>query len=262
MDLAVKDRIYMLAGASRGLGYAIAEALAQDGAIVSIASRDSAAIDAAGKRLQRFGGRVLAMACDVTDPEAIESWYQATREAFGGVDGLLVNAGGPPPGTFENFTDADWQASFELTLLSAVRLIRTVLPGLRERGQGSILTLTSSSVKEPIDYLLLSNVMRSGVTSLAKSLSQQLAGEKIRVNNLVPGLIETDRIHNLATAQAQAAGIDVEAQKQRMQSPIPMGRFGQPDEFGKAGAFLLSPAASYITGATLIVDGGSMKTVW
>ena len=263
MDLGVKDKVYMVAGASRGLGYGIAQVLARDGANVAIASRDQQAIAAAADKLANdTGARVLGSCCDVTSADAINAWRQATLDRFGAIDGLLVNAGGPPPGTFDNFDDAAWQSAFELTLLSAVRLIRSVLPDLRARAGGSILTLTSSSVKEPIDFLLLSNVMRSGVTSLAKSLSQQLAGENIRVNNLVPGLIETDRITGLATANAQLKGIPVDDEKQAMQATIPMGRFGQTDEFGRAGAFLLSPAASYISGATVVVDGGSMKTVW
>lgn len=253
----------MVAGASRGLGYGIAEVLAQEGAKVAIASRDKQAVSAAATRLQaETGAEILACECDVTDARAISAWHEATLTQFGGVDGLVVNAGGPPPGSFDSFNDNDWQAAFDLTLLSAVRLIRTVLPSLRARGEGSILTLTSSSVKEPIDYLLLSNVMRSGVTSLAKSLSQQLASENIRVNNLVPGLIETDRITGLAAANAVKKSHTMEQEKAAMQATIPMGRFGQPNEFGRAGAFLLSPAAGYITGATLIVDGGTMKTVW
>jgi 3-oxoacyl-[acyl-carrier protein] reductase len=263
MDLQVNDKIYMIAGASKGLAFAIAEALAADGAKLSIASRDPVAIEQAANDLrQRFGGQVLACACDVSDAAAIANWHQQTLAEFGALDGLVVNAGGPPPGNFDDFTsDEPWQAAFELTLLSAVRLIRQVLPDLRARGQGAILTMTSSSVKEPIDYLLLSNVMRSGVTSLAKSLSQQLASENIRVNNLVPGIVETDRITQLATAQASVANISVAQQKANMEAVIPMGRFGQPAEFGRAGAFLLSPAASYITGATLVVDGGTMRSV-
>jgi 3-oxoacyl-[acyl-carrier protein] reductase len=263
MDLAVNDKVYMIAGASRGLGYGIAHVLAENGARLAIASSDQTAIAQAAQSLQaQTGAEVLASRCDVTQAEEITAWRDAVVERFGRVDGLLVNAGGPPPGNFDVFDDAAWQSAFELTLLSAVRLIRTVLPDLRAAGGGSILTLTSSSVKEPIDFLLLSNVMRSGVTSLAKSLSQQLACEQIRVNNLVPGLIETDRITALAQSQADANGVSLAEQKAAMQAPIPMGRFGQADEFGRAGAFLLSPAASYITGATLVVDGGTMKTVW
>lgn len=167
-----------------------------------------------------------------------------------------------PPGQFDVFSDEDWLAAFNLTLMSAVRMVRETLPHLRSAGGGAILTLTSSSVKEPIDFLLLSNVMHSGVTSLAKSLSKQLATENIRVNNLIPGLIATDRMQNLDAAQAKAKGISISDQRSLNEQNIPFGRYGEPMEFGKAGAFLLSPAASYITGATLVVDGGTMKTVW
>ena len=178
------------------------------------------------------------------------------------MDGLVVNAAGPPTGGFDDFTDQDWQDAFELTLLSSTRMIRAVLPSMRQRGGGSIVTVTSSSVKEPIDILLLSNVMRSGVTSLAKSLSTQLASEKIRVNNLVPGSINTDRLRDNVRVQAEALGISFETRWQDRGGAVPLGRFGEPDEFGRAGAFLLSEAASYITGETLVVDGGAMKTVW
>ena len=178
------------------------------------------------------------------------------------MDGLVVNAGGPPTGGFDDFTDQDWQDAFELTLLSSTRMIRAVLPSMRQQGGGSIVTVTSSSVKEPIDILLLSNVMRSGVTSLAKSLSTQLASEKIRVNNLVPGSINTDRLRDSVRVQAEALGISFETRWQGRGGAVPLGRFGEPDEFGRAGAFVLSEAASYITGETLVVDGGAMKTVW
>lgn len=263
MDLQVNDKVFLVAGASRGLGYSIAQVLAQEGAKLSIASSDAAAIAAAARELQAESQavEVQAMACDVREAAAITAWVEAALRQYGRIDGLVVNAGGPPPGNFDDFDDAAWQAAFELTLLSAVRLVRAALPALRD-SRGAVLMMTSSSVKEPIDYLLLSNVMRSGVSSLAKSLSRSLAGDGIRVNNLVPGIIETDRIKALAQAQATASNIEVDEQRALMQGQIPMGRFGEPLEFGRAGAFLLSPAASYITGATLVVDGGTMKTVF
>lgn len=262
MDIEVKDKVFLVAGGSKGLGFAIAKQLVTEGAKVAIASRDQANLDHALDRLQNIGGdsSVVAHVCDVSDGSAITPWVNAVIEHYGRLDGIVCNAGGPTPGMFDNLDDSAWEQAFQLTLMSTVRLIRASLPYLKQQG-GAILTLTSSSIKEPIDFLLLSNVMRSGVASLAKSLSKQLASENVRVNNLVPGLINTDRMIQLDTGLAQANGISFDEQRQNMASVIPMGRYGEPDEFGKAGSFLLSPAASYITGATLVVDGGTMKVV-
>ena len=262
MDLGLTNKVIMVAAASKGLGFGIAHNCALEGARVSIAARDQSTLDSAATTLRKTGAEVLATACDAREGEAILRWRDATVDAFGGVDGLVVNAGGPPPGGFDNFGDDDWQSAFELTLLSSIRMIRAVLPSMRERGAGSIVTLTSSSVKEPIDVLLLSNVMRSGVTSLAKSLASELAGDSIRVNNLVPGSIHTDRVIALDKARAKQRQTTPEAVKAEAEAGIPLGRYGTADEFGKAGAFLLSEAASYITGETLVVDGGKMRTVW
>ena len=173
-----------------------------------------------------------------------------------------MNAGGPPPGNFDDFSDEDWEAAFNLTLMSAIRLIRGVLPSMRECGGGSILTVTSLSVKEPINGLLLSNVFRAGVTSLVKSLSNELAGENIRVNILIPGGIDTDRLKALNRNIAEKQGLPVEKIRQKNESAIPLGRYGTIAEFGNAGAFLLSDAASYITGVSLVVDGGVLKSTW
>ena len=198
MDLGLGGKTFMVAAASKGLGYGIAEILAHEGARVSIASRTSKDIQQAAETLRtKTGSEVLGSPFDAMDGPSIQDWAKATCEKFGGIDGLVVNAGGPPVGYFDDFDDDVWTKAFELTLLSAVRMIRAVLPSMRARGGGSILTITSSSIKEPIDVLILSNVMRSGVTSLAKSLSQQLAGDKIRVNNIVPGRIDTDRLKAL-----------------------------------------------------------------
>ena len=263
MEMGLSGKSIMVAAASRGLGHGIARAVAGDGARVSIAAPTEPKIhEAAATLREETGAEVISSLFDARDPVSIEAWRDHTLEAFGTIDGLVVNAGGPPPGQFDDFDDIAWQAAFELTLMSAVRMIRAVLPAMRARGSGSILTVTSSSIKEPIDILLLSNVMRSGVVSLAKSLSQQLAAEKIRVNNLVPGSIDTDRLRSNITVQSKAAGVSFEEKFAQRSAAIPWGRFGNADEFGRAGAFLLSDAASYITGQTLVVDGGMMKTVW
>jgi len=263
MDLGLNGKIAMVAAASKGLGYGIAQALAQEGARVCIGSRTEADIKAAAKRLSdETGSEVIGTVLDATSAQSILDWAQTTLDHFGGVDCLVVNAGGPPAGNFDDFDDAAWQAAFELTLMSSARMIRAVLPTMRERGGGSILAVTSASVKEPIDFLLLSNVMRSGVTSLLKSLSHQLASENIRVNNLVPGRIDTDRVKSLDDLNSKSQGIPVAEYRAKIEATIPLGRYGTIEEFGRAGAFLLSEAASYITGETCIVDGGTMKTVW
>lgn len=256
MDLQLQDKVILVAGASRGLGLAIARQLKQEGALLSLSS-STPAIEQAGAELD-----ALVSQCDVTDAKAIQQWVASSFNHYGRIDGLLVNAGGPPAGGFDAFDDADWQHAFELTLLSAVRMIRAVLPIMRKQGSGSILTLTSSSIKEPIDFLLLSNVMRSGVGSLAKSLSKSEAQYGIRVNNLIPGLIATDRMQYLDQAQADSKEISFEEQRRQNSVNIPLRRYGEPKEFAQAAAFLLSDAASYITGASLIVDGGAMRTAW
>lgn len=263
MNLGLDGKVIMVAGASRGLGLGVARALAREGARISIGSRSRVDIEATGAMLaESTGAAVVGFELDARDSQSILHWAQSTRERFGTVYGLVVNAGGPPAGTFEKFGDDDWLSAFNLTLLSAIRMVRAVLPCLREGGGGSILTLTSSSIKEPIDNLILSNVMRAGVASLAKSLSRELARDHVRVNNLVPGRIDTDRVRALDDGLAARTGITADEVRKRQQHAIPMGRYGDPDEFGRAAAFLLSPAASYITGATLIVDGGKTQTVW
>ena len=263
MDLGLKGKTIMVAAGSRGLGLGIARQVAKEGACVSIAAPTEPRVhESAAKLRDETGASVISAVMDARDHGSILKWRDDTLDAFESIDGLVVNAGGPPAGLFDDFDDADWASAFELTLLSAVRMIRAVLPSMRAGQSGSIVTITSSSVKEPIDMLLLSNVMRSGVTSLAKSLSRQLAGEGIRVNNLVPGAINTDRLRGLMETQAARTGEPFKNLWDSRAATVPLGRFGEPDEFGQAGAFLLSDAAAYITGETLIVDGGAMKTVW
>ncbi len=262
MDLELKNKVAMVAGASRGLGFAVARTLAQEGALVSMSSRDADAISAAAKRIQQeTGGTVLAVAADVTSAHAIAHWHQATMDRFEGVDLLYTNSGGPPPGSSLSFDDAAWIRAFELLLLSAVRMIRLAVPSMAMRGGGAIVLPTSASVKEPIANLALSNVIRGSVSALSKTLAIELAPKKIRVNQLIPGRIDTDRVRELDEANSKRLGIPVEEVQKRALTSIPLGRYGEPDDFGRAAAFLLSNAASYITGATLQVDGGLLKGV-
>jgi 3-oxoacyl-[acyl-carrier protein] reductase len=260
MDLGLKNRVAMVGGASKGLGYAVARALAAEGASVSIASRESQAIERAAETISKeTGARVLPVAADLSTAAAIERWHAETLKTFGGVDALFANTGGPPAGSSLDFDDKAWQGAFDLLLMSVVRSIRLVVPSLRARGGGSIVISTSSTVKEPIANLALSNVLRSGVTSLAKTLSIELAPDRIRVNTLIPGRIETDRLRYLDEVNAKRTHASVDDHRARMMATVPLGRYGTPDEFGRMGAFLLSDAASYITGSNVQVDGGLLK---
>jgi 3-oxoacyl-[acyl-carrier protein] reductase len=250
----------MVAGASRGLGFAVARVLAAEGASVSLMSRDSAAIGTAAKKIEDdAAGKVLGVAGDVRASSDIDTWHAATLERFGGVDLLFSNCGGPPAGTTLSFDDAAWQQAFELLVLSAVRMARVVIPSMRARGGGSILMCTSSAVKEPIPNLALSTVLRSSVSALSKTLATELAADHIRVNQLVPGRIDTDRVREMDRVNGGKAGISAAEQQVRSVATIPLGRYGEPGELARAAAFLLSPASSYITGATLQVDGGLIR---
>ncbi|MGH9411549.1 MAG: SDR family oxidoreductase [Vicinamibacterales bacterium] len=262
MDLGLKGKVAMIAGASRGLGFAVAEALAREGAVVSISSSNQASIDEAAKKLTGAGTRVLATAVDVRNADQIAAWTKKTADQCGGVDLLLTNAGGPSAGASLSFDDAAWQNAIDLLFLSTLRMVRGVVPLMKQRGGGAILMSTSSSVKEPIASLALSNVVRSAVSSLAKTLSIELAPDKIRVNQIVPGRIDTARVRQLDEIAGKRQGVTPEQAKTKSIANIPMGRYGEIEEFGRTGAFLLSDAASYITGATVQVDGGQMKSVF
>jgi 3-oxoacyl-[acyl-carrier protein] reductase len=262
MNLELEGKIAMVGGASKGLGYAVARALAREGASVSIASRDAEAIRRASETLHaETGAPVFAMAADLSEEEAIARWHAATLEQFGGVDLLFTNTGGPPAGPVLAFDDAAWRSAFELLVMSVLRLVRLAVPSMQARGGGAIVMGTSSSVKEPIANLALSNVLRASVAALAKTLAIELAPSKIRVNNLIPGRIDTDRVRQLDAINGRKAGVSAEEQKARASATIPLGRYGLPDEFGATAAFLLSNAASYITGASVQVDGGLIRGV-
>jgi len=262
MNLGITNKVAMVAGASRGLGFAVARALAQEGAKVSLSSRNPEAALAASNVISGdTGADVLAVAADVRSADALESWHHETVDRFGGVDLLYINSGGPPPGPVLKFDDAAWQGAFELLLLSAVRMIRLAVPSMAARGGGSIVLGTSSAVREPIGNLALSTVMRTSVSALSKILSNVLAPSKIRVNQLIPGRIDTDRVKEIDQDNAKRAGISVLEQQKRIFATIPMGRYGDPDEFAAAAVFLLSDAAAYITGASLQVDGGMLHSI-
>ena len=266
MDLGLRGKVVFASASTDGLGLGIAENALAEGALVFVGGRSKERLDAALERLARkaaaSGGRAAGAVLDMASLASIESWVKAGVEALGDPYALLVNAGGPPPGDFEAFTgDEPWQAAFELTLLSSVRLIRAALPFLKSKG-GSVLAITSSSVKEPWPGLILSGVMRSGVASLVKSLSVELAPYGIRVNNIAPGNIMTARLEKLIASEALKQGISWEDRREAREAQIPMARIGEVAEFGRAGAFLLSPAASYLTGQTLLVDGGASKFLY
>jgi 3-oxoacyl-[acyl-carrier protein] reductase len=261
MDFGLKGKVALVAGASRGLGFAVADALARDGALVSISSSNQASIDDAAKRLSATGAPVLATAVDARNGDQIAAWIKATADRFGGVDILFTNSGGPPAGATLSFDDGAWQNGIDLLLFSTLRMVRAAVPLMQQRGSGSILMSTSSSVKEPVANLGLSTVIRSSVSALAKTLAIELAPDKIRVNQIIPGRVDTDRVGHLDELAGKRQGITAEQAKARSLTNIPLGRYGEPPEFGRVAAFLLSDAASYVTGASVQVDGGLVRSV-
>lgn len=261
MDFGLKGKVALVAGASRGLGFAVADALARDGALVSISSSNQASIDEAADRLSATGAPVLATAVDARNGDQIAAWIKATVDRFGGVDLLFTNSGGPPAGPTLSFDDGAWQNAIDLLLFSTLRMVRAAVPLMQKRGGGSILMSTSSSVKEPVANLGLSTVIRSSVSALAKTLAIELAPDKIRVNQIIPGRVDTDRVRHLDELAGKRQGITMEQAKARSVANIPLGRYGEPPEFGRVAAFLLSDAASYVTGTSVSVDGGLVKAV-
>jgi 3-oxoacyl-[acyl-carrier protein] reductase len=260
MDLKLKGLRALVAGSSRGLGYAVALGLAREGAAVALNSRDPQTLAAAAQKMAaETGAQVIAAPGDVTDPAVPEQLVAQTVAAFGGLDLLVTNAGGPPPGRFETFDDAAWQRAIDLSLMSHVRLIRAALPHLRQSKAASVLTITSYSVKQPIANLILSNSVRLATVGLTKSLALELGPEGIRFNSILPAWTETERVYELMSARAKASGSTVEEEIARQAKDSPLGRMGRPEEFANAAVFLLSPAASYITGVMLTVDGGMYK---
>jgi len=260
MDLGLKNKTALVTGGSRGLGFATARLLAQEGARVAINGRHPEALERAAAALRaETGADILALAGDVVDPSVPQRLMAAIQTAWGGLDMLVANAGGPPAGAFESFDDEAWQKAVELSFLSQVRLIRAALPLLKQSDSASVLTITSYSVKQPIPNLVLSNSIRAATVGLTKSLALELGGQGIRFNSILPGWTETERVVNLMSVRAQNSGRSIAEETARQAADSPLGRLGQPEEFGRAAVFLLSPAASYITGVMLTVDGGMYK---
>ncbi len=256
MDLGLTNRTYVVGGASKGLGRAIATALVQEGARVLLVSRDGDALAAVA---QELGGNAIPCPADVADPNAAASIAAAVDEHVGGaLDGLVVNAGGPPGGKALDLTDEQWLQSYQLLLGGPIRLIRTLAPKLADGS--AILFVTSTSVRQGIPNLDSSNVLRPGVAALVKSLARDLA-PRTRVNAIAPGRFDTDRVRSLDKARADLLGVTPDEQKAQAAKAIPLGRYGEPMELGRFGAFLLSPAASYVSGLNAHIDGGMVTAL-
>lgn len=262
MDLQLAGKVVMVAGASRGLGYAVARALAAEGAAISMVARGETDVCEAARRIAaETGAEVLALPADVSATGDVSRWVEATERRFGGLDALFTNSGGPAMGSAMSFGSADWEKAADLLLFSTIGMVKAAVPSMQRRGGGAILMSTSSSVKEPIRNLGLSTVMRAAVSALAKTLATELAPANIRVNQIVPGRVDTARVRSIDATNGKQNGVTAEEQKARSLATIPMGRYGTPEEFGGVAAFLLSGAAGYVTGATLQVDGGLIRSV-
>lgn len=262
MNLHLEGKKAIVMAGTSGLGLAIARELCNEGSRVAICGRDEERLADAVQEIARSGqGSIQAFRCDVAQATELETFFSDAADTLGGIDILVTNAGGPRPGRFDSMTDESWTDAFNLTLMSVVRSVRYALPYLRASGTGSVLALTSSSIKAPIPNLLLSNVFRPAVAALCKTLAEELAPDAIRVNVLAPGRIATPRVSFLDEQRARASGRDVEDIRLESESTIPLRRYGSAEEFAKVAVFLVSGAASYVTGTTTLVDGGLVRSL-
>ncbi|WP_055108121.1 SDR family oxidoreductase [Paenibacillus ihumii] len=262
MNLNLTGKRVLVAASSKGIGKAIAACFAGEGAHIMLCSRHEEDLKAAAEELrERYDAQVHYKTADLSMKQDIEDLVQAAAEAFGGLDILVTNSGGPPSGKFEDIEDETWEQAFHQNLMSVIRLIRCSLPHLKRSKNGRIVNITSTSVKQPIEGLILSNTYRAGIAGLAKTLAHELAADGILINTVAPGRIATDRTYHLDKLKAESMNTNIEDIRARAEQSIPLGRYGQPDELAKMVVFLASTANSYTTGQTLLVDGGMVKSL-
>ena len=262
MDLGLEDKVAFVAAASRGLGRAVAEELAAEGATLVLCARNAEDLNSVSQQIAKtYGVSVLGVTADVSADKDVARAVRIGIENFGRIDILVTNAGGPPAGRFEDLSPAMWDAAVNLTLKSVLELTRAILPGMKERRWGRILNITSIAVKQPVDNLMLSNSLRAAVTGFARTLANEVATYGITVNNILPGYTRTERVEELAKATAAKEGISEMEARAGWEAEIPMKRLGEPREFAALAAFLVSERASYITGTSVAVDGGWIKSL-
>lgn len=261
MDFHLQNKTAIVAASSQGLGKAIAEQFVKEGMNVVLSSRRGEKLEEVTKELNKIGpGRAIFKETNLTSYQDIKELVNKTIEEFGQVDVLINNAGGPPTGSFEDITDEQWYEAFDLNLMSYIRLTREVLPYLKRNG-GRIINIASSSIKEPIPGLLLSNTFRNGIVGLSKTLANELAPHNILVNTVAPGRIATERVAQIDAMNANLAGLTTEEIEKKVKQAIPLARYGEPEEFAKVVTFLVSGANTYMTGSTFLVDGGMIKSI-
>jgi len=263
MDTGLKDKIVLITASSMGIGKAVAEIFAGEGCKIAISSRSKENLLSTARELKdKFGLEPFWSVCDLNKQKDIENTFAAVNAQFGNIDILVNNCGGPMPGLFQQLEEEDWNYAYEQVLLSAVRFSRLVLPGMKANSWGRIINLTSISVKQPIDNLVLSNSLRAGVTGFSKSLSNEVAKFNITVNNVAPGMTLTSRLYELAVVEAKEKGKSHEEILVEMAKRVPMNRLARPEEIASVVVFLASKQASYVTGVTVQVDGGYVKSVY